>query len=76
MKIEVLGTGCAKCNKLYEAVQDAVKTAGIDAEVVKVSDLMEIMKRGATITPALTVDGVIKSAGKVPKVDELVKMLT
>ena len=75
MKIEVLGTGCAKCNKLYEAAKEAVKRAGVEAEVAKVEDLGEIMKRGVMVTPALSVDGEIKAAGKVLKADEIAKML-
>ena len=75
MKIEILGPGCMKCNKLYETAKEAVAQAGVDAEVVKVSDIMEIAKRGALMTPALMVDGEIKVAGKVPKVREIVKLL-
>ena len=75
MKIEFMGTGCMKCNKLYEAAKQAVERSGTDAEVTKVSDLMEIMKRGVLVTPALVVDGEIKVSGKVPTVEELEKML-
>jgi small redox-active disulfide protein 2 len=75
MKIEVLGTGCAKCNKLYEAAKEAVAKSGANAEVRKVEDLGEIMKRGVMVTPALAVDGQIKSAGKVLKPDEIAKFL-
>ena len=75
MKIEILGTGCAKCNKLYEATKQAVDTAGVDAEVVKVTDLTEIMQKGVMVTPALAVDGAIKVAGKVPKPADIAKML-
>jgi small redox-active disulfide protein 2 len=75
MKIEILGTGCAKCNKLYEAAKEAVASTGTDAEVVKVQDLGEIMKRGVMVTPALAVDGEIKVAGKVLKPDDIAKML-
>lgn len=75
MKIEVLGTGCMKCNKLYEAAKQAVAQSGAKAEVSKVEDLGEIMKRGVMVTPALAVDGQIKSAGKVLKPDEIVKFL-
>jgi small redox-active disulfide protein 2 len=75
VKIEVLGTGCTKCNKLYEAAKEAVARSGTDAEVSKVEDLAEIMKRGIMVTPALAVDGQIKSAGKVLKVEEIAKML-
>ena len=75
MKVEVLGTGCAKCNKLYEAAREAVRRSGKDAEVVKVEDLTEIMKRGVMVTPALAIDGEVKTAGKVLKPDEIAGML-
>ncbi len=75
MKIEVLGTGCARCNKLYEAAKEAVARSGRDAKVVKVEDLAEILKRGIMVTPALVVDGQVKAAGKVPKPSEIVKLL-
>jgi small redox-active disulfide protein 2 len=75
MKIEVLGTGCTKCNKLYEAAKEAVAEAGVDAEVVHVTELAELMRRGVLITPALAVDGQIKSAGKVLKSGEVAKLL-
>lgn len=75
MKIEVLGTGCPKCKKLYEAAKDAVAKAGKAAEVVKVQDLTEIMNRGVMVTPALAVNGEVKVAGTVPKSDEIATML-
>lgn len=75
MKIEVLGTGCAKCSKLYESAKAAVATAGVDAEVVKVTDLAEIMQRGVMITPALAVDGEVRVSGKVPKPAEIARLL-
>jgi small redox-active disulfide protein 2 len=75
MKIEVLGTGCAKCNKLYEAAKEAVEKVGVEAEIAKVEDLNEITKRGVMVTPALVVDGEIKAAGKVLKADDIAKML-
>ena len=75
MKIEVLGTGCMKCNKLYEAAKEAVAEAGVQADVVHVTDLAELMKRGVLVTPALAVDGQIKSAGKVLKSGEVAKFL-
>ena len=75
MKIEVLGTGCMKCNKLYEAAKTAVADKGIEAEVTHVTDLAELMKRGVMITPALAVDGEVKSAGKVLKPDEIANLL-
>lgn len=75
MKIEVLGTGCMKCNKLYEAAKAAVADSGKQAEVVKVEDLAEIVKRGVMVTPALVIDGKVKTSGKVPKPEEIAKML-
>ena len=76
MKIEVLGPGCAKCEKLMEHTKSAVEHAGIDAEVVKVTDIAEFAKYGVMITPALVVDGEVKFAGKVPGVDEIKDLIS
>jgi small redox-active disulfide protein 2 len=77
VKILVLGTGCPKCEKLAEHVRQAVEKAGIaDAEVEKVTDIMQIMKYGVMITPALVVDGDVKFMGRVPGVEEIVGILT
>ena len=66
MKVEILGTGCPKCKKLYENTQAAVKELGRDdVEVVKIEDIGEITARGVMMTPALSVDGQVKSVGKV-----------
>jgi small redox-active disulfide protein 2 len=75
LKIEVFGTGCAKCNRLEKNVHLAVKETGIKADIVKVSDISEIMNRGVIMTPALVINGVAKSTGRVPSVDEIKKML-
>ena len=75
MKIQILGTGCPKCKKTYENVEQAVKDLGISAEVEKVEDLKAIMGFGVMITPALAVDGQVKVAGKVPAVDEIKKFI-
>ncbi|QSV47232.1 thioredoxin family protein [Geobacter benzoatilyticus] len=75
MKIEVLGTGCAKCKTLYENVKKAVEMSGKEAEVVKVEEIAKIMKYGVMSTPALVVDGVVKFSGKVPAADEIRGML-
>ena len=75
IKIEVFGTGCAKCNRLEKNVHQAVKESGIKAEVVKVSDISEIMNRGVIMTPALVINGEAKSTGRVPSVDEIKKLL-
>jgi small redox-active disulfide protein 2 len=71
MKIEILGMGCANCNKLYENALDAVKLSGKEVEVAKVEDIKKIMGYGVLSTPALVIDGVVKVAGKVPKVEEI-----
>ncbi len=76
MKIEILGTGCQKCNKLFANAQEAVKTLGIAAEIVKVEDIQKIMNAGVMMTPALAVDGEVKSAGKVLSVDEIKKIIS
>jgi small redox-active disulfide protein 2 len=71
MKIQVLGTGCPKCNKTYENVQQAVSEAGIAAEVEKVEDLKSIMEFNVMMTPAVAIDGEVKISGKVPSVEEI-----
>ena len=76
MKVEVLGTGCAKCHKLEETVRDLVKKNDIDAEVVKVEDIKVISGHGVFMTPALVVDGEVKVAGKLPKESEILKWLS
>jgi len=75
MRVEILGTGCAKCNRLYETAREAVAAAGLDAEVVKVEDITEIMSRGVMVTPALVVDGEVKVVGRVPKPAEIAGLL-
>ncbi len=70
-KIEILGMGCAKCNQLEERAKEAIKTLGVEAEVVKIKDIKTISNYGVLVTPALVVDGVVKVAGKVPKVEEI-----
>jgi len=71
MKIEVLGTGCANCNKLYQNTLEAVKMSGKVVEVAKVEDIKKIMGYGVLSTPALVIDGVVKVAGKVPKAEDI-----
>jgi small redox-active disulfide protein 2 len=74
-KIQILGTGCPKCKKLFEAAQLAVKELGVEAEVTKVDDINEIMKFNVMMTPALAVDGEVKVVGRIPKPDELKAMI-
>ncbi|MDZ4185237.1 MAG: thioredoxin family protein [Desulfuromonadales bacterium] len=75
MKIEVLGTGCAKCKTLYENTRKALEESGTSAEVVKIEDIPTIMKYGVMSTPALVIDGQVKFSGKVASVAEIMGML-
>jgi len=75
MKIEILGTGCAKCKSLYQNTLEAVRQSGKEAEVTKVEDIKKIMEYGVMSTPALVVDGVVKLAGKLASPAEISKML-
>ncbi|MEA3498975.1 MAG: thioredoxin family protein [Campylobacterota bacterium] len=71
MKIEVLGTGCAKCKALEEVVKKAISEVGGFHSVEKVDDIMKIMDYGVINTPGLVIDGVVKSTGKLLTVDEV-----
>ena len=75
MKIQVLGIGCQKCKQLTANVEQAVREAGIDVEIEKVTDLKEIIKFGVMITPALVIDGDVKVVGKVPSAEEIKKLM-
>ena len=75
MKIEILGTGCAKCKSLYENARKAVEESGKEAEIVKVEDIPSIMKYGVMSTPALVIDGQVKFSGKLASVAEIINML-
>jgi small redox-active disulfide protein 2 len=66
MKLQILGTGCPKCKKLADNAEAAAKALGLDYEVVKVTDIDEILKFGVMMTPALAVDGKVNVVGKVP----------
>ena len=74
-KIQVLGTGCAKCKALMEHAEKAAKELGLDCTIEKVADLKEIMKFGVMVTPAFVVDGKVKVVGKVPDLKEIKAML-
>ena len=71
MKIQILGTGCAKCKKLTENAEAAAKAVGVEYTIEKVTDINEIMKFGVMMTPSLAVDGKVKSVGKVLSPDEI-----
>ncbi len=74
-KIQILGTGCPKCKKLAANAEAAAQALGLEYEIEKVTDINEIMKAGVMMTPALVVDGDVKSAGKVPSADDIKKLL-
>ena len=71
MEIKVLGPGCTKCEQTEKSVKQAVSETGVDARITKVTDVMEIAKHGVFITPAVVVDGEVKSVGKVPSEEEV-----
>lgn len=75
MKIEILGTGCSKCNKTKEVIEKVLRSTGVKAEVVKVEDIETILKYGVMITPAVVVDGDVKIVGKVPDEKEIKKWI-
>ncbi len=75
MKIQVLGTGCAKCRQLTANAEKAVADLGLQATVEKVEDLREIMKLGVMTTPALVVDGKVRVAGKVLTPEAVAELL-
>jgi len=72
MDIKVLGPGCQKCQQTENIVKEAVAEAGIDANVEKVTDAMEIAGYGVFGTPAVVVDGEVKSVGKIPKKQDVI----
>jgi len=74
-KIQILGTGCPKCKLLTANAEEAVKAMGIEAIIEKVEKIQDIMKFGVMTTPALVVDGVVKSAGKVLSAEDIKKFL-
>jgi small redox-active disulfide protein 2 len=71
----ILGSGCAKCSKLYQLTQQAATELGLPHEIQKVTDLKQIMALRVMTTPALVVDGSVKVAGRVPSLEEIKKML-
>ena len=74
-KLQILGTGCAKCTRLAEATEHAAQSLGLPYEIEKVTEIQRIMPFGVMMTPALVVDGVVKVSGKVPSPEEIQKML-
>jgi small redox-active disulfide protein 2 len=75
MEIKVLGPGCPRCENTAKAVKEALAETGVDTKVEKVTNVMEIAKYGVFGTPAVVVDGEVKSVGKVPTVEEIKEWL-
>lgn len=71
MIIKILGTGCAKCEKLTELANQAVRELHIDAQIEKIKELNKIMEYGAMMTPGLVINDEVKSAGKLPSVEQI-----
>lgn len=75
MEIKVLGGGCANCEKLHKTALEAVKETGVDAKVLYITDMAEIVKSGLMSTPGLIINGRVKSMGRVPKLKEIKQMI-
>ena len=75
-KIEILGTGCHKCNDLAELTKKTADTMQIEYEIEKVTDILKIIEYGVVATPALVVDGEVKISGKIPAADDIKKYLS
>lgn len=73
MEIKILGTGCAKCKTLEKMTREVVHLHGVQANIEKVEDIMEIMRYGVMATPALVVDGVVVIKGRIPSTEEIKK---
>ncbi|MFC1642459.1 thioredoxin family protein [Myxococcota bacterium] len=76
MKIKILGTGCAKCQKLYAEAEKAIAASGLAADLEKVEKIDDIMKYGVMMTPALVIDEEVKATGRIPPVAEIVSWIT
>jgi len=75
MKIEILGTGCAKCISQLEITKQAIAQIGGFHSIEKIEDIMKIMEHEVVSTPAIVVDGVVKSSGKLLNIDEVIELL-
>ncbi|MGB9609895.1 MAG: thioredoxin family protein [Bryobacteraceae bacterium] len=75
MKIQILGSGCAKCNQLKENAEAAARELGLSYEIEKITDFREIARMGALVTPALAVDGRLKLVGRVAGPEEIKPLL-
>jgi small redox-active disulfide protein 2 len=71
MKIQILGTGCPKCEKTYQNAEQAITELGVEAEIEKVQSIKDIMSFNVMVTPAVAIDGDVKVSGKVPSAEEI-----
>ena len=76
MKIQILGSGCAKCRQLTAVAEQAAQDLGISYDLEKVTDMKRYPEFGEMLTPALVIDGVVKLSGKLPSLDEAKKLLS
>lgn len=76
MIIEVLGAGCSKCKKTFELAEQAVSQSNVEAQVTKITDISTIANYGVMSTPALAINGKVKIAGRIPKVEDIQKWIT
>jgi small redox-active disulfide protein 2 len=75
VKIQILGSGCAKCNQLKDNAETAARELGLAYEIEKITDFREIARMGALVTPALAIDGRLKLVGRVASPEELTPIL-
>jgi small redox-active disulfide protein 2 len=75
LKIQILGTGCTKCNNLADNAKEATETLGVAIEVEKITDLNEIMTFGCMTTPGLAINGQLVSQGKLLKPEQIIKLI-
>ncbi|OGC77416.1 MAG: hypothetical protein A2Z27_02045 [candidate division Zixibacteria bacterium RBG_16_50_21] len=76
MKIEIFGPGCVRCKETEKNAQLALKSLGLEAEIVKVQDVKAFAKRGVMFTPGLAIDGELKCAGRIPSLAEITTWIT
>ena len=74
--VQILGTGCAKCEKLKHNAEEAIKQSGIEAAIEKITDITQITSFGVIMTPALAIDGEVKLVGKVSSPEDIAKLLS
>jgi len=75
MKIEILGTGCPKCKKLNELVEEAINELGVSAEIIKITNINKIIDYGVMMTPALVIGGDVMVTGKIPSKKEITEWI-